>query len=597
MEPTYLPIAEHGVIGDLRTVALVGTNGTIDWYCPGRFDAPSLFGSILDARRGGSFSVRCRNAGQTKQLYLPDTNVLLTRSLAPEAVGEVVDFMVPETSDVRPQGGCLVRQATVVRGSAVFDVECRPAFDYGRAEHTTTVVEGVGAVFESHLGRAVLRSTVPLRATGDGGVAASAKLERGDRLELVLEWQGEVRPPRPGETDAQFAATVDYWQRWLARSTYRGRWREMVHRSALALKLLVYHPTGALVAAPTTSLPEELGGSRNWDYRYAWLRDAAFTVHALMQLGFLEEAGAFMEWIQQRCEDADDERDVMIMYAVDGSPEIPETHLDHLEGYRGSGPVRIGNDAVGQRQLDVYGELMDSVYLYNREVPISYDLWTGLSRRLDWLSRHWQEPDEGIWEIRGPRQRFTYSGLQTWVAFDRALRLARDRGLPAPEQKWRKLAAKAYRFVQEECWDPRAGAFTMAPGSQLLDASVLCMPMVKFAGPTDPRFLSTLDVVGERLVSDSLVHRYARTGHDGLPGEEGTFNLCSFWYVDALTAAGRLAEARLVFDKMMTYANHLGLYAEEIGPSGEALGNFPQAFTHLALISAAANLDRSLDRG
>jgi pentatricopeptide repeat protein len=258
--------------------------------------------------------------------------------------------------------------------------------------------------------------------------------------------------------------------------------------------------------------------------------------------------------------------------------------------------VRIGNSAVGHRQIDVYGELMDSVYLYNREIPISYDLWTNLAKRLDWLSAHWEEPDEGIWEVRGPRQRFTYSALMTWVAFDRAQRLARDRGLPAPVERWRKLGSAAYRFVQDECWDPATGAYMMFPGSQHLDASVLCMPLVRFSGPTDPRFLSTLDRVGTELVSDSLVHRYAITGHDGLDGDEGTFNLCSFWYVDALTKAGRVTEARMVFEKMLTYANHVGLYAEEIGPSGEALGNFPQAFTHLALISAAVNLDRALRR-
>ena len=249
-----------------------------------------------------------------------------------------------------------------------------------------------------------------------------------------------------------------------------------------------------------------------------------------------------------------------------------------------------------QRQLDVYGELMDSVYLYNREVPISYDLWVGLSRRLNWLAKHWQEPDEGVWEIRGPRQRFTYSALMTWVAYDRAGRLARDRGLPAPVERWRKLAASAHRFVQDSCWDRELQSYVMHPGSRLLDASLLVMPLVKFAGPTDPRFLSTLDRIGSELTSDSLVYRYAITGHDGLDGGEGTFNLCSFWYVEALTRAGRVKEARTIFEKMLTYSNHLGLYAEQIGASGEALGNFPQAFTHLALISAAVNLDRALDR-
>ncbi|PPK97514.1 GH15 family glucan-1,4-alpha-glucosidase [Kineococcus xinjiangensis] len=597
MPRPYLPIAEHGVVGDLRTVALIGTDGNVDWYCPGRFDAPSLFGCLLDAEKGGWFSLRCRTATQQKQLYLPDTNILLTRFLAAEAVGEVTDFMVPRIREFRSPGGSLVRQASAVRGTATFELECRPAFDYGRAPHTTALVDGVGAVFESALGRAVLRTNFPLRLSADGlAVESTLDLAEGEHAEAVLDWQGEVRALAPGETERQFRATSAYWQRWLGQSRYQGRWREMVHRSALALKLLVYHPTGALVAAPTTSLPEELGGVRNWDYRYAWLRDAAFTVYALMSLGFLEEAAAFMTWVQARCEEADPQQDLRIMYSVDGSAHIPEVELGHLEGYCGSGPVRIGNDAVGQRQHDIYGELMDSVYLYNREVPISYDLWAGLSRRLDWLADHWEEPDEGIWEIRGPRQRFTYSGLMTWVAFDRGLRVARDRGLPAPEGRWRKLAAKAYRFVQEECWDPQAGAFMMAPGSHLLDASVLCMPLVKFAGPTDPRFLSTLDRIRAELVSDSLVHRYARTGHDGLTGDEGTFNLCSFWYVDALTGAGRVEEARLVFDKMLTYANHVGLYAEEIGPSGEALGNFPQAFTHLALISAALNLDRALGR-
>jgi GH15 family glucan-1,4-alpha-glucosidase len=362
------------------------------------------------------------------------------------------------------------------------------------------------------------------------------------------------------------------------------------------LKLLVYHPTGALVAAPTTSLPEQLGGGRNWDYRYSWLRDAAFTIYALMTLGFLEEAASFMEWVQRRCESATAERDVMIMYSIDGKEDIEETILDHLDGYQGSRPVRIGNSAVGQRQLDVYGELMDSVYLYNREAPISYDLWTGLCKRLDWLAKHWQEPDEGIWEIRGPRQRFTYSALMTWVAYDRAGRLARDRGLPAPVERWRKLAAAAHRYVQESCWDPELRSYVMYPGSKLLDASVLVMPLVKFAGPTDPRFLSTLDRITAELTSDSLVSRYASTGHDGIADGEGTFSLCSFWYVEALTRAGRVREARMIFEKMLTYANHLGLYAEEVGASGEALGNFPQAFTHLALISAAVNLDRALDR-
>jgi GH15 family glucan-1,4-alpha-glucosidase len=591
----YLPIEEHGIVGDLRTVALVGTDGTVDWYCPSRFDAPSLFGALLDARKGGYFSLWCRGSGRPKQLYLPDTNILMTRFQGAEAVGEVIDFMVPETRPTGRARDLLVRQARAVRGRATFELACHPAFDYGRVPHRVHLVNGVGAVFESPAGRCVLRTDVALKVE-ESGVAATFTLEEGQSVDIELEWNGEVRPLAEGETEELFTRTSDFWQAWVSQSRYRGRWREMVQRSALVLKLLVYHPTGALVAAPTTSLPEQLGGGRNWDYRYSWLRDAAFTIYALMTLGFLEEAASFMEWVQDRCETATAERDIMIMYTVDGREDLTETVLDHLDGYQGSRPVRIGNSAVGQRQLDVYGELMDSVYLYNREVPISYDLWTGLCKRLDWLARHWQEPDEGIWEIRGPRQRFTYSALMTWVAYDRAGRLARDRGLPGPVERWRKLAASAHRFVQESCWDPELRTYVMHPGSRLLDASVLVMPLVKFAGPTDPRFLSTLDRIGAELNSDSLVYRYAITGHDGIADGEGTFNLCSFWYVEALTRAGRVREARMIFEKMLTYANHVGLYAEQIGASGEALGNFPQAFTHLALISAAVNLDRALDR-
>src|ERR1700744_4501128 len=591
----YLPIEEHGIIGDLRTVALVGTDGTVDWYCPSRFDAPSLFGALLDKNKGGYFSITARTSyAKPKQLYLPDTNILLTRFQGKDAVGEVIDFMVPETRATGRARDLLVRQARAVRGAAVFERACHPAFDYGRKSHETQIVEGVGAVFTSPLGRAVLRTHVNLKAE-DSGLAVTFTLAEGETADFHLEWNGDVRPIGVGETDELFATTQDFWQRWLGQSRYTGRWREMVQRSALALKLLVYHPTGALVAAPTTSLPEEPGGGRNWDYRYAWLRDAAFTVYALMRLGFLEEAASFMDWLQKRCETATAERDVMIMYTVDGSDHLPEVTLDHLEGYHGARPVRIGNGAVGQRQLDVYGEIMDSVYLYNKEVPISYDLWTGLSKRLDWLSRHWTEPDEGIWEIRGPRERVPYSALMTWVAYERAGRLARDRGLPAPVERWRKLAAQAHRFVQEQCWDPELGTYVMYPGSQLLDASLLVMPLVKFAGPTDPRFLATLDKIPAELVSDSLVNRYALTGVDGITDGEGTFSLCSFWYVEALTRAGRVREARMVFEKMLTYANHLGLYAEQIGHSGEALGNFPQAFPHLALISAALNLDQALD--
>jgi GH15 family glucan-1,4-alpha-glucosidase len=363
----------------------------------------------LDSRRGGYFSLTARTTyARPKQRYLHDTNILLTRFQGKEAVGEVIDFMVPETQTAGRARDLLVRQARTVRGRARFEVACHPAFDYGRMPHETEIIQGVGAVFTSPLGRAVLPANVGLKAE-DNGVAATFTLEEGETADFHLEWNGYVHPVLAGETRELFTRTQDFWRNWLAQSRYTGRWREVVHRSALALKLLVYHPTGALIAAPTTSLPEEIGGVRNWDYRYAWLRDASFTVYSLMRLGFLEEAASFMDWLQQRCELATAEGDLSIMYTIDGSDHVPEETLDHLEGYRGTRPVRIGNGAAGQQQLDVYGEIMDSVYIYNREAPISYDLWCALSRRLDWLSRHWTEADEGIWEIRGPRKRFTYS--------------------------------------------------------------------------------------------------------------------------------------------------------------------------------------------
>jgi GH15 family glucan-1,4-alpha-glucosidase len=435
---------------------------------------------------------------------------------------------------------------------------------------------------------------VPLTADGSAAVGRPV-LEEGESLALALSRWGSPHPLEMGEVQALLAGTLQYWQRWIRRSRYHGRYREMVERSALTLKLLVYQPTGALVAAPTTSLPEAIGGTRNWDYRFTWVRDAAFTVHALMRLGLTEEAGAFMTWLEARCTDARAEKGLHILYGIDGDVVGSEETLDHLRGYRDSRPVRIGNGAAAQRQLDILGEVMDSVYLYDRNGrPVSYELWTALCRQLDWLEEHWEEPDHGVWEVRGSTRRFTYSTLMTWVAFERAGQLVRRRGLPAPAAAWREAADRAYRQIQEQDWNPRIGAYMQYPGSTTLDAGALMIPLVRFTGAEDPRFLSTLERIEAGLVTDSLVHRYRTDGSDGFDEPEGTFNLCSFWYVEALTRAGRLDQARHTFEKMLTYANHLGLYSEEIGPSGEALGNFPQAFTHLGLIRAAVKLDRAL---
>jgi GH15 family glucan-1,4-alpha-glucosidase len=597
----YLPIEEYGIIGDLESVALVGINGSIDWYCYPRVDSPSVFGRLLDHKRGGHFQIAPRDEGVVhKQLYFPDTNVLITRFLSPEGVGELTDFMYPSAATRHGMlRRCLIRRVQVVRGTMRFFVDCHPAFDYARADHRT-FIRPEGALFETPDLCLALRTNVPLHHRPHG-VRGDFTLNAGESTFFLLAPEADCATLGPvvvGEIDAAFQATVDFWRRWLARCTYRGRWREMVYRSALALKLLTYAPTGAIVAAATTSLPETPRGTRNWDYRYTWIRDAAFTLYALLRIGFTDEAAHFMDWLEARCRELEPDGSLQIVYGIDGRHDLTEYVLDHLEGYRGSRPVRIGNGAYRQLQLDIYGELLDSVYLYNKHgSPISYDLWSNVRRLLDWLVEHWDRPDEGIWEVRGGRQHFVYSKMMCWVAFDRALRIARQRGLPVREAPWVDARNSVYEQIIARGWSPERQAFVQYYGSNVLDASNLLMPLVKFMGPTDPRVCATLERTMADLVSDSLVYRYdpAIAADDGLGGTaEGTFCICTFWLVEGLTRSGRTDEARLILEKMFTYANHLGLYAEQIGNSGEALGNFPQAFTHLALISAAVNLDRAL---
>jgi len=608
---SYRPIEDYGLIGDMHTVALVGKNGSIDWCCLPRFDAPSVFARLLDAEQGGFFQIALQGEDvTTKQFYWPETNVLVTRFLSDDGVGEVRDFMPVAGTANEPDRRQIVRMVRAVRGTVTFRVECRPAFDYARADHDTDLNKQ-GVCFRGEDQVLSLAANMPLTVDGDGAVG-DVTISEGESTTLMLrDTAPDVGCPaslNPDEAEQAFRATVQFWRDWLSQCTYTGRWREEVHRSALALKLLTYEPTGAIVAAPTCSLPEDIGGVRNWDYRYTWIRDAAFTLYAFLRIGFTEEAHDFMNFLSGLCtQSAAGDGPLQIMYGIDGRTTLTEETLDHLDGYRGSAPVRVGNGAYDQLQLDIYGELLDAIYLHDKYgVPIAYEMWQSVRTFVDWVCANWDRPDEGVWEVRGGRQHFVYSKLMCWVAVDRALRLSRKRSLPAPESRWRQCRDEIYEAIMDKGWNADRQAFTQQFGGDTLDASTLTMPLVRFISPGDDRLLRTLDATLQSpddggLVSNGLVYRYnTDETHDGLAGEEGTFNICTFWLVEALTRAGRteperLENARLIFEQMLGYANHVGLYAEETGTHGEALGNFPQAFTHLALISAAYNLDRTLD--
>ena len=592
----YPPIDAHAVIGDLQTIALVGLDGRIDYLCLPDFDSPSVFAALLDAERGGEFAVTPQLAQpRCKQLYLPDTNMALTRFLCEEGVAEISDFMpihpTRHTSRV-------VRRVKTVRGEIRFAVRCAPRFDYARAGHRIER-EPSGVRFVGEDGTVLrLSSSVPLEVRGPDAVAEFS-LRAGDVATFVLE---QVTDETAYPTDLgdyvteSFKSTMNFWRAWVSRSTYRGRWRDEVHRSALALKLLHARWSGSLVAAGTFGLPETIGGVRNWDYRYSWIRDSSFTLYALTRLGMTDETGSYIRWLNRRFEATRPET-LRTLYTIDGEPALPEVTLDHLEGYRGSRPVRIGNAASDQLQLDIYGELLDAIYLYDEYgEATSYDLWHRIAAMVEWVVENWRRPDDGIWEVRnGPRE-FLYSRILCWVAIDRGLRLALKRSYPAPVDRWRSARDAIYREVHEHFWDPVERTFVGIKGTRRLDASCLVMPLVRFISPTDPRWCSTLRAIERHLVEDSLVYRYEIDGPeaDGLEGAEGSFSICSFWYIECLSRSGDLQQARFLFEKMLGYANHVGLYAEEIGRAGEHLGNFPQAFTHLALISAAYDLNRRL---
>ena len=596
---TYLPIEDYGIIGDLHTVALVGENGSIDWYCVPAFDAPSVFGALLDAEKGGYFQIEPQQTSgvSRKQLYLPDTNILVTRFLTESGVGEVTDFMPIQHATHQVDRHGIIRAVHVVHGSLSFAMTCRPAFNYARDTHSVHLSER-GALFRSASLTLGLFSTVPLQEDGRGGVRATFTLADDQWAYFVLESAQEHEiTPQFSQYQQVLSETKDYWRNWLKQCRYQGRWREMVRRSALALKLLTYAPTGAVVAAPTTSLPEGIGGERNWDYRFTWLRDAGLTLQSLSLLGFENKANAFTDWLLARFLQFAPDQPLQPMYTITGELDMPEITLDHLDGYRKSRPVRIGNGAAKQVQMDVFGELLDALSLLVQRRGLYYRGWAQLGRTMDWLSKHWQTLDKGIWEVRGGDRAFVHSRVMCWVAFDRALRMVHNQGLPAPVEQWSNARDAIYKEIMEQGWSEHKQSFVQYYGSDALDASALLISLTGLAAPTDPRMLKTLDRIQKELTHGPHVYRYRveEAADDGLKGTEGTFSICSFWFVEALTRARRLEEAREHLEQMLTYANHLGLYAEEVGPTGEALGNFPQAFTHLALIRACYFLNAALD--
>ena len=593
---TQSAIEAHGIIGDMRTAALVDDRGSVDFFCWPEFDSPTIFCSLLDTPEAGIFQLAPDLPdARREQLYLPETNVLQTRWLADDAIVEITDLLpVSDHDDELP---LLMRRVRVVSGRATFTLRCAVRHDYARAQ-TQARLDGTDVYFEAAQQPSLrLAATQPL-TLDDNAAFSHFTLEEGKTAEFVL---GAAHDPRVKVEAGELALqrTVQFWRQWVAQSNYRGRWREMINRSALTLKLLTSRREGAIIAAATFGLPETPGGERNWDYRYTWIRDASFTVYAFMRLGFVEEANGFMRWLRRRVGDCCEQSlKLNIMYGIDGRQELPETELTHLAGHAGATPVRIGNGAFDQVQLDIFGELLDAVYLTNKYgEAISHDGWQQVIQIVDQVCETWHQADVGIWEMRGEKHHFLHSRLMCWVALDRAIRLASKRSLPAPFARWNETRQAIHADIWDNFWNAEHGHFVQYQGATALDGAMLLMPLVRFVGATDPAWLATLAAIEKNLVRDGMVYRYRNddTGMDGLQGTEGAFAACSFWYVECLARAGQVEKAHLEFEQLLRYANPLGLYAEEFDRHARHLGNTPQALTHLALISAASFLDRKLD--
>jgi alpha,alpha-trehalase len=631
---TYQPIDSYGVIGDCHSVVLVAPDGSVDWGCLPDFDSPAIFCRLLDAERGGYFQIApTDNAIPGSQRYLRGSNVLQTRFSS--SAGELVltDFMPVETLSAwqfrelnnntwtREDGSChcLVRVVECIRGEMPVTMTLKVSPDYAAAPSEVSLLsDDMGAVIsggQQHVGLGIVGAyrvpsfTMSVAPDPEGlhpVIVVQATLQEGERLLFAVGVGRNARAARrlaerelhERNFDWELAHTLHCWRTWLEGSNYRGPYAEWVQRSALVLKMMTYAPTGAIVAAPTTSLPENLGGIRNWDYRFTWLRDATFTLYALSMLGFTEEAHAFTHWLRRLS--YSNGEDLQIMYGIRGERELPERELANLGGYWDSRPVRIGNGAVSQKQLDVFGEVLDCIHLYRRQgsferygEKLEGTLWAMMRLMVEHVCSHWQEPDSGIWEVRDGLHHFVYSKVMCWVALDRGIRAAEQLHLEADLPRWRQVRDQIRTDVLTYGYNTQIGAFTQSYGSTALDASSLLLPLVGFIPPTDPRMRSTVDRINEQLTDrHGFVYRYR--GADGLIGDEATFTLCTFWLVDNIAMQGRVDEARSLFERLLSYSGQLGLFSEEVDATSKiALGNYPQAFTHIALINSAHNLRKA----
>lgn len=629
---TYQPIDSYGVIGDCHSTVLISPDGSVDWGCLPDFDSPAIFCRLLDAERGGYFQI-APSSGTIpgSQRYLRGSNVLQTRFASTSGEIVLTDFMPVETLSAWPYRSlnnntwtredgschCLVRIVECTHGEMPVTITLKATPGYAAAPAEITIVPGKGAYLsgEQNVALSIVGSSLlpsfTLDTTDDPeephhSIVAHVTLREGERLLFAIGMgrsagaaQRLVEEELPQRNfDVELAHTLHCWRDWIAQCSYTGPYTEWVQRSALVLKMMTYAPTGAIVAAPTTSLPEDLGGMRNWDYRYTWLRDATFTLYALNVLGFTDEARAFTYWLRNLSY-ANGE-DLQIMYGIRGERELPELELYHLSGYCDSQPVRVGNGAAKQRQMDVFGEVLDCIHLYRRQggferygEKLEGPLWDMMSTLVEHVCAHWQEPDCGIWEIRGEISHFVYSKVMCWVALDRGIRAAEQMGLDADLPRWRMTRDHIRADILSHGYDTTLGAFTQSYNSKTLDAANLLLPLVGFIAPDDPRMRSTVDRIMERLTDEhGFVYRYL--SEDGLSGAEGTFAICTFWLVDNLAMQGRVVEARCLFERLLEYAGRLGLFSEEIDSENKtALGNYPQAYTHIALINSAYNLRKA----